>query len=275
VQPGTGDLRRHILARPGIDGAFGGLLLDWQYLASRESASLAEEGAWLSLRGVKVAVDFTSGTTLFPGLRLVDDMGVYYAQSLAAIRGVLAKMPLLGAADALIALHGTSEIPPANFSSDPVGLARESVRATLAMLAAEASSAGLTLHLRRTSRNTLLAGASLKEQCDFAASAGLKLAPHLAYVAISGDDMSVAASLFASGNATMLLLSSAWPGPGGQLREGAPLAALPADQTKALETLHAAAVGAAGSWVVLDAGYDSGEATGRAQELEDARVLGG
>lgn len=44
-------------------------------------------------------------------------MGVYYANSLAAIRDVLSKMPALGSADALVTLHGTSEIPPANFSS--------------------------------------------------------------------------------------------------------------------------------------------------------------
>ena len=64
---------------------------------------------------MSIAVDFTSGTTLFPGLRLCDDMGGYYQNSLAVIRDVLGKMPVLGATDALMTLHGTSEMPPANF----------------------------------------------------------------------------------------------------------------------------------------------------------------
>jgi hypothetical protein len=54
--------------------------------------------------------------------------------------------------------------------------------------------------------------------------------------------------------------------------ESTPLAQLPQAAVPALQAVHAAAV-AAGSWVVLDAGYDSGEATGRAQELADVAFL--
>jgi hypothetical protein len=48
-------------------------------------------------------------------------MGVYYANSLAAIRSVLGKMPALGSSDAIFTLHDASEIPPANFSAGEGG----------------------------------------------------------------------------------------------------------------------------------------------------------
>lgn len=67
---------------------------------------------------------------MFPGLRLMDDLPRYYDDSMATITAVLQKMPLVGAMDAMFALHPTSELPPANFS-DPTA----AVRTTMAVLA--------------------------------------------------------------------------------------------------------------------------------------------
>ena len=123
---------------------------------------------------MRVAVDFSALTTLFPGVRLCDDTGGYYAESLAALRDVLGKMPLLGSADALLTLHDASELPPANFSGDPQGATRASIAATLQALAAEAAALNVSLHLRRAARNDAMAGGGLAAQAAFAASAGLR-----------------------------------------------------------------------------------------------------
>lgn len=272
LQPGTGDLRRQILARPAFTASFGGVVLDWAYLHSRSPDALATEAQWLSLQRVAVVVDFTSVTTLFPGIRLCNDMGGYYQDSLAVIRDVLSKMPVLGSADAIFALHGVSELPPANFSGNPVGDTAASVQATLSTLSQESASAGITLHLRRTSRNDVLAGPSLANNAGFAAGAGIKVASSLAYVSACGDNVNDMVALIQSGSSTLVLLSSAWQGSSGRLLEGAPLAQLPAGQIPALQALHAAAV-TSNCWVVLDAGFDSSEASGRAQELSDVAFL--
>ena len=180
-------------------------------------------------------------------------------------------MPALGAADAILALHGTSEIPPANFSGGaPVYAA--SVKSTLASLSSAAAAQGVRLHLRRSARNDDLSGTTLEANSAFAASAGLLTAPALAYVVARGDAVSDIVSLLSSGQATVLLLSAPWTAPDGRLVESAPLSQLPPSTLPALQAVHAAAV-AAGSWVVFDAGYDSSEASGRAQELADVAFL--
>lgn len=274
LQPGTGNLRRQIIARPSFEVAFGGVLIDSDYLYARSPAALAREAAWLQSRRVRIVVDFSASTTLFPGVRLCDDMGGYYAESMAMLRDVIAKMPLVGSRDALLTLHDTSELPPANFSSgDPTGLTRASIVATLQTLAAEAAGLNVSLHLRRSSRNDNMAGGGLGKQAAFAASAGVKIAPALAYAQISGDQAADAASLLQSGAASLLLLSSAWQAPAGRSVEGGALAALPGAQLPFLRQVHAAAMAAPGALVVLDAGYDSGEVAGREQELADADFL--
>ena len=272
LQPGTGDLRRQIIARPSFEAAFGGVVVDSDYLYARSPEALAREAAWLLSRRVRVVVDFSASTTLFPGIRLCDDMGGYYAESLAMLRDVVNKMPIVGSRDALLTLHDTSELPPANFSADPHGATRASIIATLQSLAAEAASLNVSVHLRRTARNDNMAGGGLAAQAAFAASAGVKIAPALAYAQISGDQAAEAASLLQSGAASLLLLSSAWQGPAGGSVEGGALAALPAAQLPFLRQAHAAVM-ASGALVVLDAGFDSGDAAGRAQELADADFL--
>ena len=271
----TGDLRRAVLQRPFFDSSFAGVLIDSSYVAVREAGALGAEAAWLRPRGVRVAVDFSASTTLFPGLRLVDDMGLYYEESVAALAATLRKLPALGARHALIALHGVSEAPPANFSTGTQRLTRASVAATLANLSALAASLNVTLHLRRSTRNDELAGASFAEQLAFAGASGLRLAPSLAFCdpRVAGDDVAAVTGAFAGGGAKLLLVSSAWESIGGDWAEGAPLAAGDGALLPALRAAHAAALAADDAWVVLDAGFGDGDGVGRAAEVADVRAL--
>ena len=269
-------LRRAVSARPAFEAAYSGVLIDYSYVWERSEEALAAEGAWLALRNCSVAVDFTAGLTLFPGLRLVNDMGGYYEASMGVVQGVLDKMALLRARHAVLALHGVSEMAPANFSADPRAQAAASVAATLRSLVAYGAARGVALHLRRSSRNDDLAGAGLAAQAAFAAAAGARLAPALAYAANSGDSAGAAAGAFASGAAQLLLLSSAWSAYEGHASESATLAAggsggggggAGADQCAWLRTVHAQVV-SAGGVVVMDAGYASQE-----EEMADVRAL--
>lgn len=273
LSPSAGDLRRAVLARPHFESLFGGLLVDWAYVASRAPTALAAEGAWLSARGIAVAVDFSRSTTLFPGLRLSDDLSGAFAESMAVFNDVLAKMPSLGAGDALLTLHGRAELAPTNFSAP--GAYAASVTATLRALSEAGAASNVTFHLRRSQRNNDLAGASLGEQAAFAASASVAFAPSLAYSdgAMGSDAAAAAAALFGSGAARMLLLSAAWQG-AAHAMEAAPLAPTltPGSAPLAwLGTVHAAAE-AARAWVVVDAAFDE-SVGGRAGALADARAI--
>ena len=273
LAPGTvGDLRRAVLARPQFESTFGGFLVDYEYFASRTADALAAEAAWLAPRGVHVAVDFSRATNLFPGLRLSDDLHGAFEESFAVLTDVLlVKMPAARATNALLTLHDTAEIPPANFSSG-VPAYRASITSTLRSLSTAASGLNITLHLRRSARNTKIAGTSLGEQADFAANASVLLAPGLAYATIAGDVAKNAADLFANGASTFLMVSAAWTG-ATRTEEGAPVApALGTGPTADwLRLVHSAAE-AAGGWVVVDAAWDA-SALGRAGELADVRAI--
>ena len=100
----------------------------------------------------------------------------------------------------------------------------------------------------------------------------MRIAPALAYAAISGDAAAEAGRAFASGAAQLLLLSSAWSAYEGHAAESAPLASAAAGAAAAaqcawLREVHAQAV-AAGGVVVMDAGYASQE-----EEMADVRAL--
>jgi hypothetical protein len=284
----TGDLRRAIQARPYFDSTLGGVVVDAGYLMSRTPQALASEGAWLRMHGVgTIVVDFTRLLTLFPGLRLVNDMGAYYQASMAAVNETLGeKMPALGASHALFALHGVSEIPPANFSGDPTTLTSASVAASLLTLATAPSTvaAGITLHLRRSTRNYNLAGTGLGAQAKYASASGLALAPSLAFTdpRLGGDSEAEVEGLFNGGGelsppSRLFLLSSVWStmGGGGEggFVEGGGLSLLDPTKIPTLQALHSTVLGV-GGWVVMDSGYTE-DALGRAQELQDIRFLEG
>ena len=262
----AGDLRSALLRRPSFETTFSGAVLDWTYLESRGTDTLRRDLPWWRARRLDVVVDFTSGTTLFPGLRLIDDMHMYWLDSMSRIEAVFAKMAIIGSANAVFTLHGTSELPPANFTSTPAA----SMRSSLTTLVSVAKRYNVTCHLRTSQRNAGAAGAALAGQLAFAASVpGLKLAVSLPFA----TNVPAVDALFHHGAATILLASGSWQAAKGP-NEGAPLSTLDPAARDRLRALVAAAT-AAGGLVVLDAvPTDRGDA-GRAQELADAALLRG
>ncbi len=178
-----------------------------------------EEAEWALLSGLRIAADFTRSTNLFPGLRLCDDMHVYYQESMTRIQDVLFnKLALFNASNpslhAIFTLHDTSEIPPANFSSDPPAQTAASVLQTLSLLSVRAQSLGvnLMLHLRRSSRNDRLSGPYLRQNLDFAQKvnqSNFYFAPSLPYVNIRGDSVADISNLVTAAPRLLLLLTAA------------------------------------------------------------------
>jgi len=271
--PNCANLRRAILARPHFEEVFGGLLIDHSYLASRTNTSLTEEALWLRSRGITLAVDFSRSTTLFPGLRLSDDLDGSYRESMAVFTDVLSKMVLVGAKDAFLTLHNGAELAPSNFSKPSDYSA--SITNTLQTLSQIGSTMGVRFHLRRSFRNDNFAGATLRSQSAFAANANVNFAPSLAYndPMMGSDSAADAASLFTSGASHALMVSASWTGASRSL-EGAPVSPVLTSGSREaqwLETVHAAAE-AAGAWVVVDAAFDESP-QGRAGALADARSI--
>jgi hypothetical protein len=231
---GIGPVRNELLRRPSFRNFYDGIVLDWGYLEARSEEALQREARWWGWQKLQVVVDFTSGTTIFPGpLRMMDDYwyngtGIYgtgplFTRSMARLTAVLKKMPLVGARDALLTLHGPGgDVLPANVPKpDFIELFRQ----TFVRLEAIATPLNVTLHLRDTGRNGILRQTSngspplnLSVQVDFvrsicgvAASTGaeapspcVKVAPAFAYNASLAD----VSALVADGTATLLLLSA-------------------------------------------------------------------
>jgi len=61
------------------------------------------------LQGLGCVVDFTSGINLYPDLRLVDNIELDYAASMAAIEGVMAKMEALEMRHLILSLNRQPE----------------------------------------------------------------------------------------------------------------------------------------------------------------------
>ena len=69
-----GSVRDEIMKRPSFRNYYTGVVLDWKYLDRKSLGALKEEATWLAWQKLQVVVDFTSGTTIFPGpLRMADD----------------------------------------------------------------------------------------------------------------------------------------------------------------------------------------------------------
>lgn len=109
----SGKLRYEPLLRPSFANHFSGIMVDWEYLSERSTDALVQETQWPRMQKLEIVVDFTRGTTLFPGLRLTDDVHVYYLESIARIEDGLQKMSMIGSRDAGFALIRQSLLIPA------------------------------------------------------------------------------------------------------------------------------------------------------------------
>ncbi|MCX6916865.1 MAG: hypothetical protein NT167_28125, partial [Verrucomicrobia bacterium] len=89
---GISDLREEILRRPTFFEHFDGAKIDWTYLLRRDAEQVKRDRPWLERQQLRVVVDFTSGLNHFPDLTLLDLLPASYADSVAWMSDVLAKM---------------------------------------------------------------------------------------------------------------------------------------------------------------------------------------
>ena len=260
-----GSIRTEIERRPSFFNYFRGVVVDSEYFSSRSPRALEFENRWLELQGVEVVCDFTRSTNLFPGLRLVDDMHLYFNRSMEIIADVLQKLPSVRSQHAMLTLHGASELAPVgpcapakSGGSEGGSNFTQCFQHTLQRLTAEAVSLAsdgarpITLHLRHSTRNAHAVGNSFLAQASFAASVNgsvsFKIAPSTG--AADPADEKAMASLLGTGGADLLLLSAPW----GARGTSAPLSQIPPYQQQLVRaTVHAA--DAAGAMMVLDAGF--------------------
>ena len=144
---GARSLPALVTSFPSLPQFFDLIVVDWRYLAERETAALVAEAAAPRQVGVGGIVDFDSGLGLFPALRLINNSASEYAFSLGAIGGVLAKAAAMGWRHAALSLHRTPEN-----NMDPGEAVRE-MGLTLAALAASAQALNITLHLREVAKS--------------------------------------------------------------------------------------------------------------------------
>jgi pimeloyl-ACP methyl ester carboxylesterase len=173
-------IKEEVLARPTFFEHYDGVLVDWRYLHEREKEAIRHEAGWIDRQGLRVVVDLTSGINLYPDLRLIDNLKEDYQASMAAIEDVIAKMPLLGSRDLVLALH---KVPENNFSAEQTWA---SFDATLRQICKQAADRQITVHLRiyanRPPGNVSEALAFLKR----VGAANLRLAPNTAMLLGSG-----------------------------------------------------------------------------------------
>ena len=87
---------------------FGGVKVDYKYLAYRDPQQCATEGKWLADRKVRLIVDFSSDLNNYPGLTLTDSttpndgLSANYDRSVAIVQDVFNKMQLMGATNCII-----------------------------------------------------------------------------------------------------------------------------------------------------------------------------
>lgn len=205
---GPGSLEDAVRSRPTFFSHFDTVTVSWRYLADRDRAFLAREGAWLGRQKVRVIVDFSPGMNLYPDLLLVDNVPGHWERSRDLIVGVLDKMKDAGAQDALFTLHRQTE-----GSSFTAGQMAESMARHLRDLCREAGARGIALHLQ-SHPNRFFPSSS--ELLGFIASLGapnaryaLNVGHLLAYRGPKGERDDLIAAAEKAGDGCELVLLSA------------------------------------------------------------------
>jgi hypothetical protein len=100
--PDTADLPGTLRTQTNFWSCFGGVKVDYKYLAYRDPAQCVREAHWLAARKVQLVVDFSSDLNNYPGLTLTDSstpgdgLSANYYRSAAIIDDVFDKMQLMG-----------------------------------------------------------------------------------------------------------------------------------------------------------------------------------
>ena len=106
--PDTADLPGSLRQTTGFWNYFGGVKVDYKYLAYRDAQQCAQEGRWLANRNVSLIVDFSSDLNNYPGLTLTDSttpndgLSANFDRSTAIMNDVFEKMQSMGVANCLI-----------------------------------------------------------------------------------------------------------------------------------------------------------------------------
>ena len=205
---GIADLKTEILRRPTFFQHFDGAKIDWTYLYARDRKQLKREAGWLKRQKVRLVVDFGTGLNFYPDLTLLDTFKLRYEESVAAIDDVLAKMKLLGAADALISLHRNAEN---HVSSER---AEERFQACVRDLCRRAAKRRMTLHLqnhphkwRGTGGETLDFIGKVADSLEPLQAKHLRFALNTCHAGLEGE--SVADAIASAGDRLGMVLLSA------------------------------------------------------------------
>ena len=135
-------IKEEILARPTFFEHYDSVSVDWRYLHDRAADALQRESQWLKRQGVRVYADLSSGINLYPDIRLVNNDPGRFAESMAVVDDVLAKMTALGAHDLLLS---PNRVPENSFTVEQT---RQSFQETLTDLCKRAEEGSITVYLR-------------------------------------------------------------------------------------------------------------------------------
>ena len=169
--------KEEILARPTFWEHYDGITLDWRYINARCEDELTAEAGWLGRRGVRIAVDFSSGINLFPDLRLLNNDQEEYDRSMATMENVIEKSVLLGAQTVLFATNRTPD-NNSSFEENYWGTVK-----SLRALSALAVKKGMTPLLRVDLNQPLEDLQTGKRYLNDIGRPELKLAPRLSILA--------------------------------------------------------------------------------------------
>ena len=140
-----GTIKEAILRRPSFFQQYGGVMIDWRYLAGRSKEDIEEQANWVKLQQLDVGVDFGSGFNLYPDLRIVTNNTYEIKKSWRKIDDVLDKMAILGAKTLVVTLHQRGfGLTAAEFEAQ--------FTAGLKLLAQKAGAKGITVYFRNAQR---------------------------------------------------------------------------------------------------------------------------
>lgn len=142
---GPASLREQLLARPTFFRHFDGVKVDARYLLERSDFAAKEEARWLSVRKVRVTVDFTDLLDRFAGLRLTREDPAENARTDEMMDEITRKMKVYGVKDAVIALHHVDHNTSSPYMTEA---ARAAYEKDAAAFVRKIRDAGSEVHLR-------------------------------------------------------------------------------------------------------------------------------
>ena len=139
-------IRYEILKRPTFFQHYDSIVVDYNYLISKDNAFLVDDGQWLSQQSVTVYVDASPSINLFPTLRFLTDDPATYNKTVSFLASLMHKMNTLGSHDLIISLHNF----PGDESTDQ---SRRDFNATIHYLNNLGTQLNITLHMLDTPKN--------------------------------------------------------------------------------------------------------------------------